>query len=586
MQNISGIVIWGALVGASLLSAAIWEFSPLLGAPFNETWLRAILVTIPLLLWALVCFLVSRQLKKRKAGVLKNAVIQGPEAQRAEAEAREEAELRQKIDETWAKLKARTGRKAADFISLPRYVMIGPPGSGKSVALRNSGLDFLLAEEQVGHEASTAFCDLWVNESAVLIDTAGRYTTQDIDKDADEAGWDAFLDLLKEIAPIKPLNGVIVTFGVDMISRLDGGQRQAQARNIRRRLKEMESRLGQRVPVYFLVTKADLLPGFTEFFDDLDRVGREQVWGYTFGLQEGLEKFTTEFRALSERLVARLIDRLQNERDQIRRASIAGFPGQFATIEAPLKDFAEAAFGGSRLDPPPLLRGIYFISATQEGAPLDRLAGAMSRNFGLSVARPAQAALQNNKPFFLNRLLKTVLFSEAGLAGNDRRLASRSRLLTAAAYAAATLLVGFGVSGGWRAVNLETNRNQTLTTALAGAERAGAAQRLDRIQSPELAPVQPYLDAALALTDAAVGESPVLLSQQAFLGSGARNTYQRVLNQVMLPRLLRRLEGEIRRSIQRPDLIYEALRAYLILGNKGPMDRSLIQEWFAAEWQQ
>ena len=146
MQNISSIVIWGTLVGVSLLSAAIWEFSPLLGAPFNQMWLRAILATIPLLLWALVWFLVSRQLKKRKAGVLKNAVIQGPEAQRAEAAAREEAELRQKINETWTKLKSSTGRKVADFISLPRFLMIGPPGSGKSVALRNSGLDFLAAD--------------------------------------------------------------------------------------------------------------------------------------------------------------------------------------------------------------------------------------------------------------------------------------------------------------------------------------------------------------------------------------------------------------------------------------------------------
>lgn len=77
-----------------------------------------------------------------------------------------------------------------------------------------------------------------------------------------------------------------------------------------------------------------------------------------------------------------------------------------------------------------------------------------------------------------------------------------------------------------------------------------------------------------------------MLSQQEFLTSGAKTSYQRVLNQVMLPRLLRRLEGEIRRSIQRPDYIYEAVRAYLMLGNKGPMDAHLIQEWFDLEWQQ
>ena len=586
MRNITAVAVWGALLGAGVLSTAIWQFAPLLGAPFDTIWLRSILVTIPLLVWGLVWLIVSRRTKKHKAGVLKNAAILSPQDKKAEAAALEEAALRRRVSEILASLKAKTGRKSSYFMDLPRYVVIGPPDSGKSLALMNSGLEFLSPEEKIAPEDSTAFCDLLVHENAVLIDTAGRYTTQDVDRDADEAGWDGFLQMLKTMAPVKPLNGVIVTFGIDMFSRLDNAQREAQARNIRRRLKEMEGRLGQHLPIYLLVTKADLLPGFTEFFGDLDRTEREQVWGYTFGLQEGLEKFTSEFRALSERLVARLIDRLQNERDQTRRASIAGFPGQFATIEAPLKDFAEAAFGGSRLDPPPLLRGVYFISATQQGAPLDRIAGAMSRNFGLSATRPAQATLQSSKPFFVNRLLKTVLFNEAGLAGNDRRLESRSRLRTGGAYAAAVLLVVFGVSRAWWAMDSETVRNETLTTALAAAERAGAAQRLDRVQTTELTPILPYLDAALALPAATAGEAPLLLSQQAFLGSGATTTYQRVLNQVMLPRLLRRLEGEIRRSIQRPDFIYEAVRAYLILGNKGPMDRSMIQEWFAAEWQQ
>ena len=37
-----------------------------------------------------------------------------------------------------------------------------------------------------------------------------------------------------------------------------------------------------RDPVYVLFTKADLIAGFVEFFDDLGREEREQVWGMTF----------------------------------------------------------------------------------------------------------------------------------------------------------------------------------------------------------------------------------------------------------------------------------------------------------------
>ncbi len=49
-------------------------------------------------------------------------------------------------------------------------------------------------------------------------------------------------------------------------------------------MKELYDQLGVRVPVYAVFTKADLIAGFTEFFDDLDRERRGQVWGVTFPL--------------------------------------------------------------------------------------------------------------------------------------------------------------------------------------------------------------------------------------------------------------------------------------------------------------
>ena len=64
----------------------------------------------------------------------------------------------------------------------------------------------------------TRFCDWWLTERAVLIDTAGRYTTQDSDAEADKAGWERFLDLLKKNRPQQPLNGVlVVVLGVGLL---------------------------------------------------------------------------------------------------------------------------------------------------------------------------------------------------------------------------------------------------------------------------------------------------------------------------------------------------------------------------------
>ena len=81
-------------------------------------------------------------------------------------------------------------------------------------------------------------------------------------------------------------------------------------------------------------------------------------------------------------------------RAQSRRgaALIAGFPAQVASLEAPLGEFLQEAFGGSRLDPAPMLRGVYFTSGTQEGTPIDRLTGVLARAFGMDQRRVAESA--------------------------------------------------------------------------------------------------------------------------------------------------------------------------------------------------
>src|SRR5690606_36636947 len=132
-------------------------------------------------------------------------------------------------------------------------------------ALLNAGLQFPLAAEMgqgaVAGVGGTRLCDWWFTDNAVLIDTAGRYTTQDSDASVDKAGWDSFLDLLRRTRPRNPLNGVIVAISDADIAAAPRDERLAHARAIRRRVKELNEKLGTRLPVYALLTKADLLAG-------------------------------------------------------------------------------------------------------------------------------------------------------------------------------------------------------------------------------------------------------------------------------------------------------------------------------------
>lgn len=581
-----------AIVAVSLLMPIIWLFGPMLTyqgiAPLESEVNRMILCAVLFVLCLAVLWVMDRRKRRRDALLVQGISAPDPAADHA---AEEEAELRERLTTALDRLKATSGKKGGFLYEQPWYVIIGPPGSGKTTALANSGLEFPLSDGgKLQGVGGTRLCEWWLSDNAVLIDTAGRYTSQDSDAAADKAGWERFLTLLKKSRPRLPLNGVLVTFGVDMVSRLGPAEREQHARSVRRRIKELEEKLGQRLPVYFMVSKSDLLAGFMEFFDDLDKTAREQVWGFTFPVEAAGEagpsaRFGEEFQALLARLQDRVLERLQHERGPQQRAALAGFPAQFASLEQPLAAFISVAFGGTRLDPAPMLRGVYFTSGTQEGSPLDRLAGALSRSFGFDPRRPAAVMQQKGRAYFITKLLRDVVFNEARLASNDRAADKRRRVVAIAAWSLAALCVLGGGAYGWSAWSSEQARAQRLADQIAKAEHATQGIPFERITEAEFRRILPYMDAARDLPPAARGDGGGLgLSQEDKLLAGANAAYRRALDRSFLPRLLARLEEAMRTSFQRPDELYDATRAYLMVGQEGPLDAALVKAWFARDW--
>jgi type VI secretion system protein ImpL len=130
----------------------------------------------------------------------------------------------------------------------------------------------------------TRNCDWWFTDEAVLLDTAGRYTTQDSEQKVDASAWLGFLELLKRQRPRSPLNGAIITVSVSDLLGQSEVERARYESTVRTRVQELYSKLGVAFPLYVLVTKIDLLAGANEFFADLGAEERGQVWGITFPL--------------------------------------------------------------------------------------------------------------------------------------------------------------------------------------------------------------------------------------------------------------------------------------------------------------
>jgi type VI secretion system protein ImpL len=570
-----GMLVILALVFFSLV---IWFGGPYLSiaeyVPLESAQARLIAIAAIVVLWGLRAL--WREIKSARASRnLVKAVVkqEDPTSARGSADTRQ---MQQRFDEAIEVLqKSNKGKKS--LYDLPWYIIIGPPGVGKTTVIVNSGLNFPLSQK-FGKEAlrgvgGTRNCDWWFTDQAILLDTAGRYTTQDSDQSSDAAGWLGFLGLLRKYRKRRPINGVLVAMSIADLATQSDAERTRHVASVRERLAELNKELNITLPVYLILTKGDLLAGFNEFFEDLQQDGRAQVWGATFPLEasragQAPDLFETELDLLIDRLNGRLLARMDAERDVNRRALIFGFPRQLAGTRRPLVDFVTETFGGSAYEQGVLLRGVYITSGTQEGTPVDRMLGALARTFGLGV-KAVSSQGSRGKAYFIQRLLMDVVFKESGLAGVNRRMEMRQALGQAAVYigvAAITILGGLAFA-------ISYQQNQAY---LAEVQRAvKPLQAFAGIQPPpdqvaELPRLDAYHDTLVAANEY-TGSVPFSmrfgLYQGGSLGGAALDAYIRELNAGLTPAVAAMFRNRMEQLAREPDKLYEYLKIYLMLGS-------------------
>nr|WP_241093326.1 type VI secretion system membrane subunit TssM [Xanthomonas sp.] len=593
------------LAGLLLAALLIWLIGPYVAIAGRQPLAGPVarLLLILLLVGAWAGWLQWQQLRAhRQAGKL-SAELAAPSALDALGDDRqargddERNQLHARFHEAVQILRKRRG--GGDLYTLPWYVVIGPPGSGKSTLLQHSGLHFPLAA-RFGQQAlrgigGTRNCDWWFTDEAVFLDTAGRYTTQDSDRQVDAGAWLDFLRLLRRYRRRRPLNGVLVTMSMSDLLLLDDAGRDLHVQAIRRRLDELGEQLKMSVPVYLVFTKCDLIGGFGEFFDDLNPEQRAQVWGVSFPLPRSLDGsaargFADEYALLQERLNARLFERMHVERDRARRAAILSFPQQFAALGEAARQFVEGVFAGTAYAAPPLLRGVYLTSGTQEGTPIDRMMGAVARTFGLAEAS-VQAPGAQRRTFFVERLLKQVLLRESGLAGRAPALERRRAWLQAAGYAAvalltAALLAGLGGSYlGNRAYLAQVRSALDARPAAPDPDNAATAPQYFALALQQLEGTRAVERVARQYRGRAPWSMRLGLYQGEAVGDELHDAYLRQLNGTLVPGVALRLrQGMAEHAASSPQALYYYLKGYLMLGQPQHLDRDQLAALTAIEW--
>ncbi|MBU7578986.1 MAG: type VI secretion system membrane subunit TssM [Porphyrobacter sp.] len=582
---------WTISIGTMVLLALILCLGlPLFVDALKPVWVRLLLAGLLVAAW-LTWFLLRRRAAKKAEAALA-AELTGPDASSEEAGAvagRMAAALKQ--------LREAGGGKRGYLYAQPWYVIIRPPGAGKTTALMNSGLRFPLADRTLQGTGGTRNLDFLFAEEAVLVDTAGRYTTQDSDSAGDNAGWRRLLELLRKHRPFEPVNGILVAIPADDLQKGDVRVIDNHAAIIRRRLREIREALQVELPVYLMITKADLLAGMTEYFADLDVDGRRAVIGHTFeAIAPRLEPadITGAFDDVVNEVSARQPKRLEEEKDIRRRGLILGFPAQLHALRPALFRLIEGAFLNEDR-PSGRLRGFYLTSGTQDGSAIDRILQGVSKTYG---AAQAAGGAQDGRAFFLNRLLQDVVFKEAGMPVADAALLrKRQRQMTAASIAlAATVVLAVGL---WTWSFIGNRGFQSETVAKAGEISAEIdANRLSLVKigasDASLEQVLPLLDKLRALPEgyqAQAAGGPSLFNRWGLFQSGLaqRNAeaYHIGLRRILLPRIMLRLEEKMRGEIADPLALYEPLKVYLMLGGGAPggrIDPDTVKRYVAEDW--
>lgn len=373
----------------------------------------------------------------------------------AAGEKKEEIDfLRQRMQEAVKKIKtSKLGEVSgsAALYELPWYMVIGNPAAGKSTAIVNSGLRFPFSDKTgniIQGIGGTRNCDWFFTTDGILLDTAGRYSVYDEDRKE----WLGFLGLLKKARPRAPINGIIIAASIAELTQNKPEYVINLAKSLRQRVQELTENLEIFAPVYVVFTKADLIAGFVEFFEDSYGEETNRVWGSTLpyeptARQDVVTEFDVRFEELYEGLREMSLANMAANRGQALSPGLITFPYEFAAIKPALRAFIATLFEDNPFQFKPVFRGFYFTSAVQEGSAVGLVPEKIADRFALNLnPMNSTARVLANHGFFLKDLFSKIIFADRALV--RQHTSRRKRQLRMAVFFSSVGLLAL-LMGGW-----------------------------------------------------------------------------------------------------------------------------------------
>lgn len=611
------------LFAVAVNCALIWTVGPLLSfaqaKPLASGTVRTVIITVIVTVYLL--FLLQRWLRLKQKTSTATAPIAYAELQ----------QIKKTFKVTIRRLKTMRGMNPLRWLvegkrylyKQPWYIVIGVPGSGKTHMLVNSGValpdQLKEVSEYLTTNIPTEHCDVWLPKHAVLIDLAGRYTTQTTDLVKDRTEWLGLLMLLRQKRTLAPINGAIVTIDIAEVIMQTPEQRIAYAAQIRTRLAQLRTELAVTFPTYVTITKMDVLEGFTTYFSALLEDERQQVWGFNLPLKEdeGSRKISlakqlqTQCHTLLQRLEDDIPQRMLMENVHDIQYDLPLFVREFEAIITPLTQIISAIFKDDLYDGSETrqlhagLRGVYFTSTAQTtiSVPATYLTIYQRHQAIISTRSPIEktAALRttliNTEPYqhrsyFVTDVINNIIVPEENLVQANQQEALRIRTLRLVGYAITSLLFTAFVSAlvlsaknnhaYLRAVAEKTSYlNQRVTTLFAASDANRMLAVPDALNAAQKLPLYTNL-----LLDDPVSNFRYGLYSAPPVANAAHRTYTSLQDSLLLPQIITRMEEVMTTAINNKNAkaTYETLRAYLQLHDKNHYNADDLRSWVQNDW--
>ncbi len=365
MKTFLKILIW--LFVITLISTVVLSINYLLEQPFeNGLFILVAIFSVYLL------FIITRKIivRIRAKAQVKGILNLGATEESDDDLGMTSSELKRSLKDRWnSTIKALKGSQLKyqgdALYALPWFMVFGRPTSGKSTSLRNAKLLLPSIDFSEHKDGSTLNLEWWLYEEGVVIDTAGRYAVPDkLERDRKE--WNSLLGMISRHRQKEPLNGLVLAVAANRLLDCSEEEILEEGRQVRNSINHLMDKLEIKVPVYLMVTKADLIPGFKQWSNYLPDELKSQAMGYLN------DATTSDVDAVVDTALDNILDRLKEirllmmEQTENPDESLLTLPRSMENVRSGLHTFIKTALKGNAYQEAPRFRGLYFSSSLQE----------------------------------------------------------------------------------------------------------------------------------------------------------------------------------------------------------------------------